>query len=82
MKQIDQVVSVGDVWRRNGPCDWVKVTRIEMPENINYDGGLAGCSIIKTNSNGNWKRKPVFFPARTSREFNELMVRQGRMKVK
>ena len=33
----------GQVWRKDGPYDWLKIVQIIDPKYHNYDGGIAGC---------------------------------------
>lgn len=37
---------VGQVWRKLGPFDWIKITHIEDPKYPNYDGGLIGVGFL------------------------------------
>ena len=37
-------IEVGQVWRKQGPYDWLKIERIQDPDYPEYDGGIAGCS--------------------------------------
>ena len=69
-----RVVMPGDVWRKKGPCDWVKVLRVQMPHNPCYDGGLPGCSVVFTNIKGNWQRKSWFIAANNTEEFEKRMT--------
>ncbi len=39
-------IEAGQVWRKKGPFDWVKITHIEDPAYPNYDGGLIGVGVI------------------------------------
>ena len=34
------------VWRKDGPYDWLKIVQIIDPNYPNYDGGIAGCRAI------------------------------------
>jgi len=77
----DENVMPGDVWRKKGPCDWVKVLRVQMPHNPDYDGGLSGCSVVFTNGNGNWERKSWFYPAKNSDDFKKQMIDGFRFKA-
>jgi len=72
--EVDGVVMPGDVWRKAGPCGWVKVLRVQMPHNKNYDGGAKGCSVKFTNINGNWERKSFFILANDSADFERQMI--------
>ncbi len=74
-------VMPGDVWRKKGPCDWVKVLRVQMPHNPNYDGGLPGCSVVFSNWKGNWQRKSWFIPAANSAEFEKRMMDDFRFRA-
>jgi len=38
MKEIKE----GQIWRKEGPYDWLRIERIIAPGYPNYDGGLAG----------------------------------------
>jgi hypothetical protein len=38
-------IEVGQVWRKLGPYDWLKVDMIHDPRYTGYDGGLIGCSV-------------------------------------
>jgi len=61
-------VKVGDVWRKRGPCDWIKVVRLQFPGVSGYDGGLRGCSVRLRNwRKGTWHGRnniPVRVPPR------------------
>ena len=41
----DIKIEAGQVWRKDGAYDWLKVERIVDPEYPNYDGGCAGVII-------------------------------------
>jgi hypothetical protein len=71
---VQRLVMPGDVWRKRGPCDWVKVLRVQMPHNPDYDGGLPGCSVVFTNCKGNWQRKSWFIAAKDSASFEKKMT--------
>lgn len=75
------MVKVGDVWRKEGPCDWIKVVRVCLPDCPGHDGGAPGCSVRLTNWRGNWERKTWFYPAKDSAEFERLMSESFRKKV-
>ena len=36
----------GQIWRKLGPFDWIKITHIEDPKYPGYDGGLIGVGVI------------------------------------
>jgi len=38
-------IEEGQVWRKQGPYDWVKIERIVDPDYPEYDGGLPGATI-------------------------------------
>lgn len=71
---VERLVMVGDVWRKKGPCDWVKVLRVQMPHNPAYDGGLPGCSVVFTSCKGNWGRRSWFIAAENTTEFEKKMT--------
>ena len=70
---MDYEPKIGDVWRKDGPCDWVKVKSRQWPGYPEYDGGLRGASVVLTNHKGNWCRKRCFMPASTPDAFAVLM---------
>ena len=35
----------GQIWRKQGPYNWLKIERIVDPDYQNYDGGLPGVTI-------------------------------------
>ncbi len=39
-------IEAGQIWRKLGPFNWIKITHIEDPNYPNYDGGLIGVGII------------------------------------
>lgn len=53
---------VGDIWRKDGPCDWIKIVGIQWRGYPGYDGALQGISVVFTNGRGNWGRKQWFVP--------------------
>ena len=77
----ERVVMPGDVWRKSGPCDWVKVLRVQMPGVPGYDGGLPGCSVVFSNWKGNWQRKSWFIPASDTANFEKQMTDDFRFKA-
>jgi hypothetical protein len=79
--QDERLVMPGDVWRKNGPCDWVKVLRVQMNHNPKYDGGLPGCSVVFTNFKGNWKRKSWFIAAQNTDDFERMMTEEFRFRA-
>lgn len=36
------ILKEGQIWRKQGPYDWIKIERILMPGYPDYDGGLPG----------------------------------------
>lgn len=75
------MVKRGDVWRKAGPCDWIKVVRVQLPEHPNYDGGLPGCSVRFSTGRGGWQRRTWFYPAADAADFERLMVADNRSRV-
>lgn len=41
-------LSTGQVWRKCGPIDAIKIIRVMMPGHSEYDGGAQGISVIHT----------------------------------
>lgn len=46
MEEKELVIFTGQVWRKQGPYNWVKILRILDPRYEGYDGGLIGCAVI------------------------------------
>lgn len=72
------MVKVGDIWRKAGPCDWIKVVRIQMPGHAGYDGGLPGCSVRCTNFKGNFERRTWFYTVKNDADFEKQMTESYR----
>jgi len=70
-------VKPGAVWRKDGPCDWLRVERLMLPGEPGYDGGLAGVSVKPGRSVGGKfraSRGPSWFvPARSRSAFARHM---------
>lgn len=47
-------VEVGQVWRSGGPCGWVRVEAIELPDHPGYDGGAPGIVVRYRECDGRW----------------------------
>lgn len=67
------MVQIGNVYRKAGPCDWVKIVRVQMPGHENYDGGLPGCSVRFSTGNGGFERRTWFYPAIDDADFERKM---------
>lgn len=76
-----ELVRAGDVWRKAGPGDWLKVIRVQMPHSPNYDGGLRGCSVVYSNHLGRWNSTSWFIPANNTEEFESCMRNSFRFKA-
>lgn len=46
LSENDIRIEPGQIWRKLGPYDWIKITHIEDPRYPNYDGGLIGVGVI------------------------------------
>lgn len=40
-----QVCQIGQIWRKRGPFDWLKIDMIHDPRYPGYIGGLIGCEV-------------------------------------
>lgn len=38
-------IEPGQIWRKRGPYDWLKIDMIHDPRYPEYDGELVGCSV-------------------------------------
>ena len=70
-------VVTGMVFRKDGPSDWWRVVRTQLPGDRQYDGGLPGVSVrvskaTKLLKDGSWGQSwssPVFVPAKSGDDF-------------
>ncbi|WP_045861713.1 hypothetical protein [Teredinibacter purpureus] len=54
----------GQVWRKTGPIDAIKIVRVMMPGHQEHDGGANGVSVRSTiigKAGVNWARKTWFW---------------------
>jgi len=75
------MVQVGNIYRKSGPCDWVKIVRIQMHGHENYDGGSPGCSVRFSTGKGGFHRRTWFYPAKSDADFEKLMAESNRRLV-
>lgn len=69
----------GQVFRKNGPCDWMRVERVLIPGHPEYDGALPGVSVRRSDSGGRgWKKRGWFVPAANDQDFIDHMHRNFR----
>lgn len=57
------LIQVGQVWRKCGPLDAIKIVRVMLPGHPDYDGGAPGISVKNTSVSGCnviWERKTWF----------------------
>lgn len=61
-------LAVGQVWRKAGPCDAVKIERVMQPGYDEHDGGIPGMSVRRTEiaSKVRWKTQTEFWPGHVS----------------
>ena len=72
-----EFVSPGVVWRKHGPGDWLRIRRLMLPGEKDYDGGVPGVSVQPGySSRGKFRasRGPsVFVPAGSREAFARHM---------
>ena len=49
----------GEIWRKLGRCDWMKILIDQTPGSPDYDGGLPGYIVVYGNVSSKTK-KPIF----------------------
>lgn len=61
-------IAVGQVWRKAGPSDAVKVVRVMQPGHAEHDGGIPGISVRRTEiaNTVRWKKDTEFWPGPAS----------------
>ena len=42
---MNETIKEGQIWRKFGPFDWLRVNNIQDPVNPAYDGGAIGCGV-------------------------------------
>ena len=72
-------LSAGQVWRKHGPCDWLRVNRIMLPNTEHDDGGLPGVS-FDALARGGKRKKPMgwFVPGMTEAAIIRWLANSGR----
>ena len=76
------MIERGEVWRKSGPCGWIKIVRVQMPDHPNYDGGAPGCSVRFSTGRGGWKRRTWFVLAANEQDFDRQMRADNRTRVR
>lgn len=79
-------LAVGQVWRKHGPVDALKIVRIVMPDFEHWDGASPGVScrhsIIGRNGRIVWERGRTWFhPAASQEDFWQQMKESHRAPV-
>lgn len=67
----------GQIWRKCGPGDALRIKRIMMPGQADYDGGLQGISVIPSRIKRNkvvWAEDSFFIPGNQSAIHSHLEV--------
>lgn len=68
-------ITKGQVFRKDGPRDWMRVERVLIPEHPEYDGALPGVSVRRSDSGGRgWQKQGWFVPACTDQQFLDKMT--------
>ena len=69
----------GQVWRKAGPYDWLRVTDIMLPGSPKDDGGLPGVSFDALGRNGRGKKDMGWFvPGRDQETIIDWLCNTGR----
>lgn len=57
-------LEVGQVWRKAGPADAIKIVRVMQPGHSEYDGGLPGISVRRSEiaKKVRWLSDTEFWP--------------------
>jgi len=63
-------IYLGQVWRKDGPFEWLQISAIRFKNSPGYDGGMPGVSFHRLGKNGHGKASPIgiFLPAETEAE--------------
>lgn len=61
-------LAAGQVWRKAGPSDAVKIERVMQPGGDEYNGGIPGISVRRTEiaRKVRWKKDTEFWPGPVS----------------
>lgn len=69
----------GQVWRKAGPFDWLRVEKVMLPGTPGDDGGLPGVSFDTLGKHGKSKRgSSLFLPASKEADVLEWLASTGR----
>lgn len=72
-------LEVGQVWRKAGPYDWLRVTDIMLPGSPKDDSGLPGVSFDALGRNGRGKKDMGWFvPGRDQETIINWLRNTGR----
>ena len=66
-------LEVGQIWRKHGPADWLRIEQIQMDGHPDYDGGAPGVSVSVRTWKGRWKNQRWFYLANTYKQFIQQM---------
>ncbi len=66
---------VGQVWRKHGPCDWLRIKAIHLPDYPGADGGAPGVSVQFRHWKGRWRSQRYFFLANNQADCMQTMER-------
>ncbi|MFW5804096.1 MAG: hypothetical protein ACOCWG_02575 [bacterium] len=76
------IPEIGDIWRKHGPCDWMKIECRQWPKFSEFDGGLKGASVQISTGRGGWYRDSVFVAAPIPDDFASYMKSCGRSLIR
>lgn len=75
-------IAIGDIWRKDGPCDWIKVVGITLPGFNEWDNGAPGVSVVmsgyKRKGGWQWLAQGWFVLANSPDDFARRMIESGR----
>ena len=68
-------LKIGQVWRKDGPSDWIKIVGLQLTVCPKYDGGLAGVSFVRREPRKEWTwvNTKYFYPCKGEADFIERM---------
>ena len=74
---------IGEIWRRDGQMDWIRIIHNETEDNPDRDGGSKGIGVKVGNYSRKlrrvvWRRSGFFFPCTTYDDFVKWMHREYR----
>jgi len=79
------MIEIGEIWRRPGPCGWIKIIDVMIPGYPTHDGGAPGVSVqfsgLGKRRTWIWLPQTWFILAHNEAAFALKMLESGRKRT-